>query len=134
MSEIIETYEVQSGAVVFTGRVYFKVEEVREPSHPLYPGLVFEGHYFDTRRQVWAPRTTLSAQYGLKWRRVDHIPFPDKHLSAYLEPGMLAVIENYANGLSYWSPEVKCKVIEFGRRNPACRSPATQSSSTGTTW
>ncbi|MFJ9900224.1 hypothetical protein ACIQPR_43540 [Streptomyces sp. NPDC091280] len=111
--ELLETYEVEAGNVLFTGRSAFKVNEVREPSHPLFPGLVFEGHYFDTRRGVWGPKVVLSAEHGRVWG-LSLLAFPDLYLSAYLEAGDLAVVENYANGLSLWSHEVKCRVIDFG--------------------
>ncbi|MFF4245202.1 hypothetical protein ACFYY2_12095 [Streptomyces sp. NPDC001822] len=110
---MLKTYEVEAGNILFTGTSAFKVEEVREPSHPLFPGLVFEGYYFDTKRGVWGRKTTLSAEYGAKWREYD-FPFPDAHFSAYLRKGDPAVVRDYSNGSSVWSQEVKCKVVEFG--------------------
>ncbi|MFF9649714.1 hypothetical protein [Streptomyces sp. NPDC014622] len=112
MSNVLETYEVEAGNVLYTGSVFFKVEEVREPHNPICPGLVFEGHYFDNRRQVWAPKTTLSAQYGRKWR-LPEIEFPELHFSAYLKSGDLAIAENVDNGAWCWSHKVKCKVLLF---------------------
>jgi hypothetical protein len=116
MSEILETYEIQSGDIIHTGRVFFKVNEVREPSHPLFPGLVLEGHYFDNRRQVWQSKTTLSAQGGQKWGRVIGLEFPDLYFTAYLKPGDPAMVENFDNGAWCWSHEVKCKVMDFGEK------------------
>jgi hypothetical protein len=113
MNELLETYEVQAGTVIHTGRVFFKVNEVREPSHPLAPGLVFEGHYFDNRRQVWQSKTSLSAQHGRKWSLVTGLEFPDLYFTAYLKSGDMAVVENFDNGRWVWTPEVKCKVMDF---------------------
>jgi len=111
--EMIETYEVQTGNILFTGTSAFKVEEVREPSHPLFPGLVFDGHFFDTKRGVWGRKTTLSANHGHVWA-LSLLSYPDKYFTAYMKPGDLAEVRDYSNGCSVWSPEVKCKVIEFG--------------------
>lgn len=116
----LETYEVQAGNILFTGTSAFKVEEVREPSHPLFPGLIFEGHFFDMKRYVWGRKTTLSAEHGRKWE-LYNFPLPDKYFAAYLKPGDLAVIDNYSNGKWCWSPEVKCRVIEFGETESRVR-------------
>lgn len=111
----IETYEVEAGNVLFTGRAAFKVMEVREPSHPLFPGLIFEGHYFDTRRGVWGRRTILSAEYGRAWG-LSSLTFPDLYFTAYLKSGDKAIVENFDNGAWCWSHEVKCKVMDFGEK------------------
>ncbi|MFD4608255.1 hypothetical protein ACFWOT_09075 [Streptomyces sp. NPDC058440] len=116
MTNTLETYEVHAGDVIHTGRVFFKVAEVREPTHPAFPGLVFEGHYFDNRRQVWQNKTTLSAQHGHKWGPVTGLEFPDLYFTAYLKSGDLAIVENFDNGKWCWSHEVKCKVLVFGEK------------------
>jgi hypothetical protein len=116
MPNLLETYEIEAGSVIHTGRVFFKVEEVREPSHPAFPGLVLEGHYFDNRRQVWQAKTTLSAQHGRKWAPVTGVEFPDLYFPAYLKSGDLAIVENFHNGAWCWSHEVKCKVMDFGEK------------------
>jgi hypothetical protein len=109
----VETYEVEAGLVLHTNRAFFKVEEVREPHHPLFGGLVFEGHYFDIKRQVWSRRATLSAPYGRKWLPVIGVNFPDLYFSAYLKQGDKATIKDFDNGAWVWTPEVKCKVMDF---------------------
>lgn len=116
MNELRETYEVASGDTLRIGASYFLVKEVREPSHPAFPGLVFEGHAFDTRRGVWGRAHNLSARFDEKWHPVTNLDFPDRYLSAYLAPGDLAIVEDYANGSSLWTYEVKCKVLDFGEK------------------
>ncbi|MEV3860687.1 hypothetical protein AB0J38_41060 [Streptomyces sp. NPDC050095] len=113
MPEMLETYEVTDGLVLFVGRSFFKVTEVREPSHPMFPGLTFEGHYFDSRRNVWGRKSTLGAEYGEAWKLSSFTDFPDKYIGAYLEPGELAVIEDLDNGAWVWTPAVKCQVVDF---------------------
>lgn len=116
MSELRETYEINNGDTLQVRRSFFLVTEVREPSHPMYPGLVFEGHWFDNRRQVWGPKVNLMAPYDELWNAVDSSIFPDLHFTAYLKPGDLALVENFDNGAWAWTPEVKCKVMDFGEK------------------
>jgi hypothetical protein len=113
MSELLETALVTEGTTLYLGTSFFKVKEVREPTDPRFPGWTFVGHTFDNRRGVWGRECVRSATYEQKWRLAT-IDLPDIYFTAYLEPGDPAVVEDYANGSSLWSVEVKCKVIEFG--------------------
>lgn len=114
----METYEVQPRTLLALRSNIFRVEEVREPSNPLYPGLVFEGYYWDIGRSVWGRKRTINTPYGEKFYQTSLTldDFPEVFLGAYLAPGDLAAIVDEPNGSSYWSYEVKCKVVAFGER------------------
>ena len=117
MAEYREVYEVAKGDVLYRGRCYFRVLEVREPSNPLYGGLVFRGHWRDMKRGVWGKEANLSIHYGESVELANDglvASLPDKYFSAYMEPGDLAVLQDFANGCSLWSFHVKCRVLEFG--------------------
>lgn len=125
-----DTYEINEGDTLFLARSYFRVKEVKSPTHPLFPGLIFIGHTFDLRRNVWGREHTISATYDSRWQLANEeisLTFPDKYMGAYLEPGDKVTVEDWHNGSSYWSYEVKAKVIEWGEKDAVVKI-------TGNSW
>ena len=50
---------VQPGDVLLFSTSYFRVAEVREPTHPLAPGVVVEGFWFDSKGNHWRPKRAV---------------------------------------------------------------------------
>ena len=117
MAERREVYEIAEGDVLYRGRCYFRVAEVREPSNPLYGGVVFRGHWLDMKRWVWGKASTLSIRSGepLELANFEFLCLlPERHFSGYLESGDKATLYDFSNGSDYWSLHVPCRVLEFG--------------------
>lgn len=56
---------VSNGDVLLIGSSYYHVVTVREPTHPLAPGVVWEGHWWRASLGHWGDATVVHAHSGL---------------------------------------------------------------------
>jgi hypothetical protein len=62
------THEVGKGDVLLIGASFFYVSEVREPTSPLFPGLVFDTFAWVAGLECWRNISRpISAEYGARW-------------------------------------------------------------------
>lgn len=62
-----KTYEIGEGDLLHIGTSFFYVREVREPRHPLFPGLTFVGYWWRQDLGHWGAEYTLPAEHDKPW-------------------------------------------------------------------
>lgn len=67
MTPLTETRDVAENDILLIGGDYFRIAEIAEPSHPVYPGLTFWGFWWNNKDECWGPRRSVSAPYARQW-------------------------------------------------------------------
>lgn len=62
--KVMAIVSVSPGDIVQLGYYYFQVHDVREPTHPAAPGLVYEGSYWSWDNMQWKAPTVVHLHEG----------------------------------------------------------------------